>query len=809
MRLSRLTGIVCVLLFCFTQSGCAVLSDRLYELRGDTLWLHNDDVTLRITARADQAFVVEYQSKTVAAKPSYAILPVRKSVVTRVEDNGQSLAFYSGKQWVKIDKATFRLSFYRGSELLIAQESGFFATPTLRGVRFSLSPDEKLFGGGQRVLMDMDRRGHILPLYNKPSYGYSTEALEMYFSVPALLSSNNYLLLFDNAGRGALDVGASEKDILQLQSTSGDVRFAVVTGNSLLNVVENYTGLTGRQPMPPRWVFGNFASRFGYHTEKEVRDVVAAYERADIPLDAIVLDIFWFGPDIKGHMGNLAWDKAAFPRPEKMLGDFKSQGVHTVLVTEPFILSTSKRWDEAVEADVLAKNLAGEPKNYEFYFGNTGLIDVFKPAAKDWFWRIYKDLIEQGVEGIWGDLGEPEAHPDDTVHVAGMAEEIHNVFGHEWAKLVFQRHTRDYPKKRPMILMRSGYAGSQRYGMIPWTGDVARDWGGLQSQVELMLQMSLMGLAYTHSDLGGFAGGETFDPELYIRWLQLGVFSPVFRPHGQEHIASEPVFHGQQIIAQARDLINWRYRLLPYNYTLAFDNSQRGVPFARPTFFIDQENKEQMHLSQSYMWGDAFLVAPVVKPDVNEKTVYLPKGAWFDYYTGKRFDGGGEVVVKLSPTRIPLWVKAGAFVPEVPDMKNTSAYTSEFLTLSYYADDTVKNSCSKLYEDDGKTRGAFENDQYEILHYCADRMGDDLKLRLSKSGRGYKGAPQKRVINAVVKQWLSNPASVAIQGSELAQDCVKKVKDSYCYDEEARELSVQVEFDGSDLSVDISGASNG
>ena len=240
-------------------------------------------------------------------------------------------------------------------------------------------------------------------------------------------------------------------------------------------------------------------------------------------------------------MGNLQWDNAAFPEPEQMIAQLKQQDVKTVLITEPFILTSSAQWESAVLNDALVKKADGAPYTFDFYFGNTGLVDVFSEAGQDWFWQFYEKLAAQGVAGWWGDLGEPEVHPDDSIHLWDSkpvrAKALHNGYGHQWAKLVYSNLRKLQPETRPFVLMRSGFIGSQRYGMVPWTGDVSRSWGGLAPQVELALQMSIFGLAYTHSDLGGFAGGDAFDPELYTRWLQFGAFTPVFRPHAQDSIA--------------------------------------------------------------------------------------------------------------------------------------------------------------------------------------------------------------------------------------------------------------------------------
>jgi len=478
---------------------------------------------MSITAIDDAAFEVHYREDGVKQLPSFALAGPPAAVAAGVVDHGDSLELRIDGLTAIVDKSPVRVRFLRDGLLLVAEEHGYYAHETLRGFRFALDDGEKVLGGGQRVL-GMDRRGRRMPLYNKAAYGYTTEDKDqMYYGLPAVLSSDKYIIVFDNPASGWLDIGATEPDVLDFQAVAGRTAYLVIAGDNYPELIGNYTDVTGRQPLPPRWAFGNFASRFGYRTEEETRDVVRRFRGEDIPLDAVILDLYWFGPEIQGYMGDLDWDREAFPGPEKMISDFARDGVRTITITEPFVLSTSSNWESAVDNDALARSVTGDPRRFDFYFGNTGLIDVFDADARQWFWQFYERLFEQGIAGTWGDLGEPEVHPADALHRLGdagleaTADEIHNAFGHAWAELVYENQVRRFPDMRPLIMMRSGFAGTQRYGMVPWTGDVDRSWGGLKPQVELSLQMGLLGLAYTHSDLGGFAGGETFDKEMYIR----------------------------------------------------------------------------------------------------------------------------------------------------------------------------------------------------------------------------------------------------------------------------------------------------
>ncbi|WP_445768643.1 glycoside hydrolase family 31 protein [Rheinheimera sp.] len=783
---------------------------QAHQLDANTLHIETDAGKLSLQFYQNDVVEAFYQPEGVKQLPSFSISQQAQALALNLTEAADSLTLSSASLRVKIDKAPLRLSYYRGDKLLLAEQQGYFREDGQHGFRFALSKDEKLLGGGQRVL-GMDRRGHKFPLYNKAHYGYSTQSSQMYFSLPAVMSSNKYLLLFDNSAKGEADLGATSADMMQFSAEGGRSSYVVVAGDTYPALINNYTALTGRQPLPARWTLGNYASRFGYRSEAEARSVVQKFRDLKLPLDALVLDLYWFGPDIKGHMGNLAWDKTAFPTPENMLADLSAAGVNTILVTEPFVLTSSKRWQEAVDAGAIAPGLDGKPKTFDFYFGNTGLIDVFKPEAQQWFWQIYKGLAEQGVAGVWGDLGEPEVHPDDSVHAIGMANEVHNAFGHQWADMVYSGMRRDFPEQRPFIMMRAGAPGSQRFGMVPWTGDVERSWGGLKPQVELALSMGLFGFGYIHSDLGGFAGGEQFDKELYIRWLQYGVFQPVYRPHAQEHIAPEMVFHDSHTIETLRPWLNLRYQLLPYNYTLAYQNSLTGMPLMRPLFlakdnFADETNHTLMDEKNSYLWGDAFLVAPVTEPGVNTWPVQLPGGVWFDYFSGQRYQGTDKVAVPVTLNTIPVLVKAGSFVPMAELVQSTRDYSSKKLTLHYYADASIDCAKGEMYEDDGKTPDAIAKGEFELLKFYYLKQDGEQKIELRRSG-DYAGKPDSRELTLVVHNQSATPKHISVDGRyiQLVPQHARfnRMQNVAWYDKASRQLKVKLDWqvDKTQISV--------
>ncbi len=759
-------------------SGNALAVVEQFSLQGNTLYIDTDTNDFTLTALGNKSFQVTYVTDN-SGKP-YENLPsmalpehvAANEPTVDVSDTPNTITLTYDNASASIDKQSHAISYSLNGEVVTKERDGLSINSHGVSLSFALSDDEKLYGGGQRVL-GMDRRGNAMPLYNKAHYGYTTSSNQMYFGLSAVMSSKHYSVLFDNTASGELDMGSSTPDELLFSAKGGRASYIMVLGESLSDTVKSTVAITGKQPLPPRWLLGNFASRFGYKSQDEVMNVVDAFNKQDIPVDAVVLDLYWFGKDIKGHMGNLSWDTATFPEPEKVISELREQDVKTVLITEPFILTTSKQWDSAVENNALAQNDQGTPYTFDFYFGNTGLVDVFSEAGQDWFWQYYEKLAAQGVAGWWGDLGEPEVHPDDIQHAwseAGLGNqtvsgtEVHNGYGHQWAKTVYNNLTALQPDTRPFVLMRSGFLGSQRYGMVPWTGDVSRSWGGLKPQVELALQMSVFGMAYTHSDLGGFAGGETFDPELYTRWLQFGTFSPVFRPHAQDNIAPEPVFHDDPVKSIAREFIQLRYDMLPYNYSLAFENALFGTPLMRPLAMVFNENK-WFESAKSYMWGDALLVSPVTQPNQQTWAVELPPGIWFDFFSSAKYQGGKTVDYPLTQDNFPVWVKAGSFMPMSEGLSRTEHFDARELEMHYWHDHSVTSSSYTYYEDDGKSPNSVEKGLYTTLQLNASvDESADLTLTLDSQG-SYIGMPQQRNITYVVHGLTERPQKVLVDGA--------------------------------------------
>lgn len=597
-------------------------------------------------------------------------------------------------------------------------------TKEFKGFRFVLTDNEKIFGGGERAL-PLNRRGYKFNLYNNPWYGYSAGADNLNYSVPFFTSSNGYGLFFDNPSKGYVDIGKTTNNILEVGFTSGELNVYIILGKDYQEILQSYHKLTGTQPLPPRWALGNLMSRFGYTSEVQVKDIAAKMKAENIPVEAIIFDLFWFGDSIKSTMGNLDWvNRKAWPNPAKMIGDFKKDNINTILITEPFVLKSSLNYEASKQFH--AGDANGKPYVLtDFYFGQGGIIDIFRKDAQQWFWSKHITQMNKGVEGWWGDLGEPEKHPADVLHNLKdlgfkrlfKADEVHNLYGHTWTKMLFNSYAKDYPTKRLFSLNRSGFAGTQRYSIFPWTGDVSRSWSGLKAQLPILLGMSMSGVPYVHSDAGGFAGGEG-DNELYIRWLQMAAFTPIFRPHGTAlyevdknafSFPSEAALIDTPYKAIAKQIIDLRYSLLPYNYTLAYEQTKLGKPLIAPLYYHFPKDTTAINVSDEFMWGENILVAPVLQKGATTRRVYLPIGSekYYKFNSSKQFNNG-YINDSANINQQLVYVPEGKIIPvwQHTTGNNTNSYDTSIIEWQYYLTPKNYTASYTLFDDDGKTKQA-------------------------------------------------------------------------------------------------------
>jgi len=724
---------------------------------------------LSITPYAPNLFRIALTSEFPFNDTDGVSMNAQENLSVRIEENNHHIVINSDSLKIEIDTSNLSISFYTIYGKRVALHESFFQEGASRGFRFRLNPAEMIFGGGEGAI-PLNRRGYKLNLNNEPHWGYGWGEENLNFSVPHFISSENYSIYFDNGSIGYADIGKTNPNQLEVASLGGNNSYFFSYNQDQRGLQKTFALLTGTQPMPPRWAFGNLMSRFGYESEKEAREKLDSMQAAGYPVDAIILDLYWFGRGpADWMMGNLDWYRPNWPTPEKMISDFKKKGVQTILITEPYLLESSKNFAEADQLGFLASDSLGKTNIIEdFFFGRAGLIDLFDTNASGWFWKFYRKQIEIGVEGWWGDLGEPEKFHDDLFFSIGPGPHVKNLYGHYWSKMLADNYNKFYPNKRLFHLNRAGFAGSQRYGSFPWSGDVSRTWGGFHAQLPNLLSMSLSNIPYAHSDLGGFCA-EGKNEELYLRWLQFGVFNPIFRPHS-EKVPSEPIYYSDSIQQGLKPFFELRYKLLPYHYTLAWQQEQFGEPLASPLFIHHNLPRKSWGLYHEYSWGEAFLVAPVLEAGIKSMEIYLPAGIWFDFFTGERYLGNSIFKKDIDYETIPVFVKAGSFIPMTQNLSSTSYYNPDTLDLHFYYDPTVDKASYTLYDDDGLERNAYLNKRYETLHVAFKKEANEWIFDFENAGFDYPGRAAKRCINLIIHSLSSEKPEFKAR-VELYKNC--------------------------------------
>ena len=652
-----------------------------------------------------------------------------------------------------------------GNELTLKTFGGAFHGAGERGHKINLS-------------------GDTLVMYNRQNYGYSDgepRISQMNITMPLLVSPTGYAIVMDDFGEATMTAG---NDITYSTISKTPVSYYFVNSpQGLKKLPKELSALTGRQDLPPLWSLGYITSKYGYKNRNEVDSVVSMLKKRGYPLDGIVLDLYWYGKE--EDMGRLDWDPALWPNHKKMLARLKKQGVNLVAISQPYVLRNGKGLDnfnELSSKGMLGKDSIGETKPVKIWVGEGGMLDVSNPDTRAWLRGRYRRLTDEGITGWWGDLGEPEVHPDGMFHANGLSNrEYHNIYGNDWSGIIHDLFKEEYPDTRLMTLMRGGTTGLQRNNVFPWSTDVSRSWGGLRPQVKIMLNSGLSGLGYMSHDVGGFAVDslKPIDPELYVRWMQLGLFSPVLRTHSTRY--AEPyVYEGLQEILLP--IVKARYEWLPYNYTLAYENASEGMPLVRPIGMYCSHPELYSDITDEYLWGRDLLVAPIMRQGATSRQGRLPEGTRVDYNNPAQVFKGDTTITAAAPIDIlPLYVRGGALIPKARyEMGNTLDYRTDNYTIEYYPTPGSGKTECVIFEDNLESARSLERNEYSLLTVVADNTGTEIGLGISVKG-SYPEMPTNRHITFEIHN-VCQPSSVR------ATDGLSPVKIKTDYDKASRTL---------------------
>jgi alpha-glucosidase len=587
--------------------------------------------------------------------------------------------------------------------------------------------EEHFYGLGEKAARLDKRRGEF-SMWNSDTPAYKEGTDPIYQDIPFYLGWQQgavYGIFFDNSFRSHFDFGVMSPEYVTFGAEGGEMNYYFFQGPSMKKILGRYADLTGHLPMPPMWALGNQQSRWSYYPDKVAEEVVSRYRSEDLPLDVLHLDI-----DYMSGYRVFTWDPHGFPDPSAFTEQLKKQGVKVVVIVDPGVKYQPQ---EPGAADATTNpELASQDKSY--YVFNRGLemgyflkrsngqlwigavwpgkavyTDFTKDDAARWWGDLHRAYLDHGVAGIWNDMNEPSDFLDqtgktqmDVVTYDGGTNspyaENRNVFALNEARATYEGLTRLRPNDRPYIITRAGYAGIQRYSTI-WTGDNTATWDALALSIPMFQTAGLSGEPFLGADVGGFIGRT--DAELMTRWYEVGFLTPFCRNHAQrDSYDHEPWRFGKEYEDIIRKYLKLRYRLLPFLYTVLDEAHRTGVPMFRPLVLNYQSDYNTLAIDDEFMLGTDLLAAPILKPAVTSRLVYLPEGTWIDYWTGKQFTGGRTISVEAPLETVPLFIRGGAIIPMGPEMNYVGEKPADPLTFDIYPD-AAGRAAGNVYEDDG------------------------------------------------------------------------------------------------------------
>lgn len=775
---------------CLRNSGMT-FSDG--DNRLDIQFVQDDVVRVRATSDLDftdeESYVVEQ-------------LSVGKLQI-QVFETDNEIRMFSKKLSMVIRREPFSISVKdRSGRVVIDTPENCLEFIEERSIqRFTLAKSEGIYGLGQGTyphlnLRDQERRmwhewrGHT---QNGPG------------GIPLMLSTRGYGFLLNSSWPSRFAIGKAKLAPPPDPERSGPMapppwpvdehsgednpdQIAILLDNTQLDyflivrptfpeILHAYVELTGAPPMPPQWALGYIQCKNRYRGPEELLEIARGYRKRGIPADVLVIDWLWFKT-----FGDLQWDKSTWPDLKAMAEELTSMGFKLMQAQHPFVDEGALNWAEFSEKGYLVKFRPEDEK----LVGHQSIYDFTNPQARRDWWAKVRKLFEDGIRGYWIDMGEPQLHPVGVKHYLGSRERVHNIYSLLWAKALYEGQ-RSYTDQRVFSLGRTTYVGIQRYGAALWSGDIDCTWEVLRDQVIIGQEVCMSGQPYWTTDIGGFMLPAFYEPELYVRWLQWGMWCPIFRTHGTR-AGNEPWSFGRDVEQIVTRFIKLRYELMPYIYTQARNTHETGVPMMQAMVMQYPDDEKAIQSELQFMFGPSFLVAPIVERGARQRQVYLPEGKWYDYWTDELISGPVEIEAFAPLERIPVYVKAGSIIPKAPEMLHTGEKVWDPLVIDVYPGSDAE---FVLYEDDGSTYG------YEKGN-CAW-----TKISYSEAARSvvidgaqgqYPGQPRVRAYQVVVHD-QDRPEMVILDGKPVmaaADCCSAEGESSWSYCEKSRRFVVNV-----------------
>lgn len=579
-------------------------------------------------------------------------------ILAKMEPDGRISYFYQGKEILKEQP---ELTFYSGYRNYESKGSNLWKIR----VTFEAKEGELFYGLGHERINLFSKKGCTIDLRH-----VNTKA-----SIPYVYSSLGYGFIWNMPSTGTVEL-ANNRTRWNSDCAKG-VDYVVI-GGSPKKATETLTDLTGHAPAMPKWALGFWQSKLRYENEEQVLQVARKYKELGIPLSVIIIDYFHWT-----EQGDYQFDPKYWKNPKKMADELHDMGIRLMVSMWPTINEHSENYTYMHDHNMLVRTARGSNRVFDFY-GPQAEIDPTNPEARKYIWeRLKKNYIDSGVDCMWFDEAEPEIHPehfDNLVFYEGSGDEVALLYPYYYAKLVYDGMKKE-GKDDVVTLSRSAYLGAQKYGIVVWSGDIESTFESLTEQVKSGLNMSMCGIPWWNTDIGGFYGGDIhsdYFKELIVRWFQYGVFCPIMRLHGSRLGADrtrdiiEPTggdnelwSFGEENYQALKSLVELRNRLIPYIKKHMDLASEYGTPVMRPLFYDFPKDEVCYQTGDEYLFGDDILFAPITTQGQISRKVYLPEGKWILTKDKKMYEGGGWYEIEAELYEYIAFVKEGTEVLEV------------------------------------------------------------------------------------------------------------------------------------------------
>ncbi|MGJ8737301.1 glycoside hydrolase family 31 protein [Zobellia laminariae] len=698
------------------------------------------DRTIRFRYGTDHAFQPDF---------SYAIDPNASRGYSHLDclETKTEYIIETSKLQVLIDKKTLRtqISDLNGN-IINEDELGFHWEENYEhgGNTVKMSKitqhTESFYGMGDKATHS-NLKGKRVNNWVMDQYAYAKDQDPLYKAIPfyiGLHSGQAYGVFFDNSFRTHFDFAHERRSTTSFWGDGGEMNYYFFYGPEMHKVVRAYTNLTGAPELPPLWALGYHQSKWSYFPESNVKEIAKKFRDLKIPCDALYLDI-----DYMDGFRCFTWDKKKFPEPKRMIDELYEDGFKTVVMIDPGIKVDKDYWiyQEAVENDYFCKRADGPRMKGKVWPGECNFPDFTNPAVREWWAELYKEFMaEIGVHAVWNDMNEPavmevptKTAPLDTRHDydghPSSHRKAHNIYGMQMVRATYEGVKRYVYPKRPLVITRAAYSGTQRFAST-WTGDNVATWEHLWIANVQMQRMCMSGYSFVGSDIGGFA--EQPNGELFARWIQLGIFHPFCRVHSSgDHGDQEPWSFGTEITDIVRKFIELRYELLPYLYTMFWRYSKEGTPMLLPIVCYDQEDTQTHFRTDEFIFGEQILVCPIQEPNAKGRRMYIPRGDWYNYWTDEVVEGGKEKWVVADIDKVPLFIKAGAIIPKYPVQQYVGELEIKELILDVYFTEGTENST--VYED-AEDGYAYENGKFSLRNFKLLGKEKEMTIQQFKDG---------------------------------------------------------------------------